>query len=595
MRDVLSGARRLGVAIAVLSFAGYLMLTALPAQAAVICSYNSVNRQITVDSSNPGVTLQVGGGGAITTSDTVFPGTSFTQCGTATVNNTDGITVNASDNDDVVVDLSGGPFAPGETPEASGTSEIEFTIHFGGSGSLDDLDVIGSDGADNLVVGDGNAGVPGSGAANLNGDNDADITFDGGMDDLFFGGEDGNDSISYAGGSATGGDADGDFVPNFVLNGGDGDDTLVGSDVEGEVAIDGQEGNDLLQGGGGFDNIFDTGSLDTDTDGDGNFTCADDDERDVLDGGEDGDTLDGAGTGRDILRGGNGDDSEFGNGCNDVLDEGNGPNGADTLDGDAGEPGGPFECGGTDDVVDYSQRNSDLDVSLGDGNDNDGEVGANEQDDVNSGIETVLGGSGDDTIEDFDGDDTFFAGGSGNDTLLGDNGDDCVQGGAGDDTLDGDNGLDMVDYIDAPNGVTVDLLAGTATGHGNDTLTLFEGINGSNFDDTLSGNDEENRIVGNDGNDTIDGRDDDDEAFGGDGNDTINDSGDSASEEEEISGGNGTDNMNGGIDDDFLVGDNDNDTIEGGEGDDTLDGSDGNDTLTDSGADPLDNDDDLCG
>src|SRR5262245_28676222 len=293
MRDVRSRARRLGVAIAVLSFAGYLLLTALPAQAAVNCSYNSVNRQITVTSSNPGVTLQVGAGGAITTSDTVFPAVTFTQCGTATVNNTDGITVNASSNDDVVIDLSGGPFAPGETPEASGTSEIEITIHFPGGGTIDDVDLIGSDDADNIVVGDGGSNVPGTGAANLNGDNDSDVTFDGTMDDLLFSGGGGDDTISYAGGAGTGTDADGDFIPFFDLFGGDGNDTLIGSDDESETSIDGEDGNDLLQGGDGGDSLFDTGSLDVDTDGDSNFTCADDDERDVLEGGLGGDTLDG--------------------------------------------------------------------------------------------------------------------------------------------------------------------------------------------------------------------------------------------------------------------------------------------------------------
>src|SRR5262245_9668722 len=66
MKDVRSGVRRLGVAIAVLSFAGYLMLTALPAHAAVTCLYDAVNRQVNITSNAAETTtIRVGGGGAI--------------------------------------------------------------------------------------------------------------------------------------------------------------------------------------------------------------------------------------------------------------------------------------------------------------------------------------------------------------------------------------------------------------------------------------------------------------------------------------------------------------------------------------------------
>src|SRR5262245_55826717 len=338
--------RSIGVAISAIAFAAYLMLTAVPAQAAVTCSYDAVNRQVNIDLSadNDDVTLGVGGGGAILFDDDEDLA-GATQCDTATVNNTDGVDVDDTVGDDVAVhlDLSGGPVAPGETPEATGIPEIEFNFNFDDSVSNEDeFFIVGSDGPDNLVAGDGGSNVPGTGAANLNGDNDADVSFDGGLDDLQWDGADGADTISYAGGAGTGDDADGDDAPQFFIDGGDGNDSLTGSDEEGDV-LDGQEGNDLLVGGAGFDSLEDDGLLDVDTNGDGDINCEDDDERDVLEGGEDDDSLDDAGDGRDTLRGGNGDDDEFGGDCNDVFDQGSGPNGNDDLDGD-GDEGTENQC-----------------------------------------------------------------------------------------------------------------------------------------------------------------------------------------------------------------------------------------------------------
>src|SRR5262245_13182538 len=97
MSEVRSGARRLGVAIAVLSLAGYLMLTTLPAQAAALdCTYNAVTRQVTFVLQGDG-TIGVDGGD-IVADDANEDLTNASQCGTATVNTTDGITVDANGN-----------------------------------------------------------------------------------------------------------------------------------------------------------------------------------------------------------------------------------------------------------------------------------------------------------------------------------------------------------------------------------------------------------------------------------------------------------------------------------------------------------------
>src|SRR5262245_24481965 len=201
--------RSFGVAISVLGFATYLMLTAVPAQATVGCSYDSVNRQvnITADGDEP-VAIRVGGGGAI---EANLDNAGFAQCGIATVNNTDGINIVGLGGlalDAVTIDLSGGTFAPGETPEASGTSEIEIGITNDPSGTIDDdVRALGTSADYTITWGDGGAATPGVGAINLTGDADADVTFSG-MNGYFTDGDAGNDAISYAGGSGTGSDAD---------------------------------------------------------------------------------------------------------------------------------------------------------------------------------------------------------------------------------------------------------------------------------------------------------------------------------------------------------------------------------------------------
>ena len=93
----------------------------------------------------------------------------------------------------------------------------------------------------------------------------------------------------------------------------------------------------------------------------------------------------------------------------------------------------------------------------------------------------------------------------GNDTLLAGDGDDQLRGGAGDDSLDGGAGYDSVQFWNASGPVTVNLAAGTASGDGNDVLVNIEGINGSNFDDTLIGDGNNNYLSGGQGNDTLTG------------------------------------------------------------------------------------------
>ncbi|MEJ5168842.1 MAG: calcium-binding protein, partial [Arcobacteraceae bacterium] len=147
---------------------------------------------------------------------------------------------------------------------------------------------------------------------------------------------------------------------------------------------------------------------------------------------------------------------------------------------------------------------------------------------------TVIGGVTTDSIIAQSGDDSLY-GGKGNDTIAPGLGNDLVDGGEGSDTVS----YKQLVTSNAGAGVIVDLVAGTATGSGNDTLVSIENIIGTDFRDTLYGSNAVNTIYGGLGNDTLDGRSGDDTVYGEAGNDTVK-SGDGSNY---IDGGTGTDTV----------------------------------------------------
>ena len=187
-------------------------------------------------------------------------------------------------------------------------------------------------------------------------------------------------------------------------------------------------------------------------------------------------------------------------------------------------------------------------------------------------------------------------GGGGNDALLGNSsanvlkgndGTDFLMGKGGADTLNGGNGFDTASYAMAAGGVTVSLATGTGTaGEANgDQLISIEKLEGSGFNDTLTGgngNDTLNglggidTIAGGNGVDTMDGGAGNDNLDGGNGNDVMS----GGADNDTLTGGNGLDNMNGGAGTDTLTGGNDNDTLNGGAGNDVLSGGNGNDVFS---------------
>lgn len=100
-----------------------------------------------------------------------------------------------------------------------------------------------------------------------------------------------------------------------------------------------------------------------------------------------------------------------------------------------------------------------------------------------------------------------LVGDRGTDALLGDAGNDILWGGLDGDTLDGGAGFDYAVYQSSATGVIVGLngaagIEGEAEG---DTLLNIEGLVGSDFDDTLTGNMANNVFRGGQGADRIDG------------------------------------------------------------------------------------------
>ncbi len=155
-------------------------------------------------------------------------------CQTATVTNTDVIEVGlppASQAETVVVDLSGGPLAPGVTDEGDGLSEIELHVD-GVDDDSDTLRVVGSTGADEIAIH--------TASANLNANEqvaDDDVTIDIPTSIQLLGGE-GDDLLSLP-----------DLSPGgsfelAELQGGPGEDRLIGG--MGASNIDGGPGRDIV-------------------------------------------------------------------------------------------------------------------------------------------------------------------------------------------------------------------------------------------------------------------------------------------------------------------------------------------------------------
>lgn len=256
----------------------------------------------------------------------------------------------------------------------------------------------------------------------------------------------------------------------------------IGSDVFGEFEI--------IVGGAGNDSI--TGNDDANT----------------LSGGLGNDTLNG-GIGNDTLNGDDGDDTLTGGAGNDSL-----------VGGGAGETNGDTAfysqsiTGGKYVITDLGGGNVKIDATVGT---------SGEGIDTLTGIENVNFGGTLYAIITGTGVGESIPGTSGNDFVLAGAGDDTIVGTLGNDILDGGANTDTLNFQAQTQSVTVDLVAGTATGGGigTDSFINFENITGGTLADTLTGDASGNVISGREGVDTISAGDGADTVTGGTGNDII--------------------------------------------------------------------------
>ncbi len=167
------------------------------------------------------------------------------------------------------------------------------------------------------------------------------------------------------------------------------------------------------------------------------------------------------------------------------------------------------------------------------------------------GANTLSGGDGADALSGLGGNDVLRGGGgddvlygsSGDDSLYGGTGNDVLNGGAGADVIDGGDGIDQASYKFSSSGVAINLALGTAAGGtaAGDTLYSIEDLKGSQFKDTLIGDNGDNRIYALGGNDALSGGGGDDWLYGDAGDDTL-------------LGGAGDDRLYGGAGEDMLDG-----------------------------------------
>ncbi|MEZ0231973.1 MAG: beta strand repeat-containing protein [Methylophilaceae bacterium] len=332
----------------------------------------------------------------------------------------------------------------------------------------------------------------------------------------------GDDNISAGAGrdSVSGGDG------NDTINGNAGNDTLLGG--SGTDSLSGNEGNDSLDGGSGIDTLMG---------GDGNDTLVGGADADVLNGGAGTDTAsyrnsasgltvsmttptDGTGdalgdsfTGIENLEGSAFADKLIGNELNNQIfglvgdDTLEGMGGSDTLDGGTGTNTLSFEHSAAGVTATFTTG---LTTALGAAIVNTGDATG----DTYINLQNIIGSNQAD----------YLIGSASATSLEGLGGNDTLEGIGGNDTLDGGADIDTASYLHASSAVNASLSSGIGAitnGNGSDTLIDIENLQGTAYNDTLTGNNDANALSGEIGNDFLTGLDGNDTLIGGTGNDTL--------------------------------------------------------------------------
>jgi Ca2+-binding RTX toxin-like protein len=412
----------------------------------------------------------------------------------------------------------------------------------------------------------------------------------------------------------------------YVVNGNGGDDviTLISQEGESGTKVNGGDGNDVMAGSDGNDQL---------NGGDGNDAIDGGNGNDELSGGDGNDTIAG-GLGDDILTGGDGTDRLDGGAGNDIyivtdtrdsiaehsastavsitIDEilaifdfygivvddfvanaGNVPESqhAGAPNPDDGyfsgqqwaeiapfvwglvtgeipsEPGpdGEFIIGGTevDGGIDLVQSSVSFDLGTAAGIENLTLTGSRDIDGFGNELSnTIIGNSGN----------NHLTGGVGSDFIDGRGGADRMEGGTEDDTYVVNTSKDKVIELAGEGIDTIQSRVSYTLSVNVENLVLIDNASdgtGNSGGNSMTGNDRANTLSGLNGDDVVDG---------GAGNDTI----DGGNDNDTLLGGDGNDTLLGGAGDDILIGGANNDSMNGGAGADQFVflGLDGKDTIT---------------
>ncbi|MGB3204278.1 MAG: Ig-like domain-containing protein, partial [Crinalium sp.] len=232
-----------------------------------------------------------------------------------------------------------------------------------------------------------------------------------------------------------------------------------------------------------------------------------------------------------VINGTTANNNITGDNNNNIIDGGEGN---DTITGGGGED--TIDGGTGTNTANYSTAPTGVSVNLTTGEgllgDALGDILLNIQNLRGSNYnDTLIGDSNNNYLYGFAENDSISGGGgtdylygdAGNDTINGDDGNDYLYGGSGADLLNGGSGIDTVIYTTSTTGVNVDLSNNTVSGGDaqGDIISNFEYVQGSNYNDTITGDSNSNYLYGFAGDDLLRGGGGTDYLYGGDGLDTL--------------------------------------------------------------------------
>lgn len=448
------GARGRSIAASVLLAAGLVAVSAGPAEAQAICTYDTASRTASVNFNDVSLVRVKAVAGWLDINDT--------SCVQLNEVNTVNVNLGSSTSRTLLFDLTGGPLGPGFSPETDGAAEIEFTVAGFGAGSS--LFIYGSNSGEEIRIGQYRNNTTGvtTGQVDLNRhaqtSGDVDISFTTFPDVFGVQAGPGNDVIS--GGGLGTGVVSAPYSRGLRLQGETGSDQVTGGSGNDFLELTTNEySGDAVAGGLGIDQLsirnpgkYEPATFSMDGVANDGYLCpgaeceADNVGADIevvsgsavdetIIGTKGPQRLEGSG-GSDVLRGAGGNDLIYGGVDVPIVASGGG--GSDTFV--VSRRPDQLIGGRGRDTVQFSASEP-VKVRL-DGLANDGIAGQFLN--VPKDVENVVGTPYDDLLVG-NGLRNELSGLAGHDTIRGGGGDDNLLGGAGDDTLSGKGGNDSLD------------------------------------------------------------------------------------------------------------------------------------------------------